>query len=52
MNRRFQSPRVVEICPPGAIRTDWPAAGKPSQRARVAESLLRLPGSGGRKPRA
>jgi hypothetical protein len=51
MNHRFQTPRVVEIGPDGAFRTERPAAGKPSQRSLVEASLLRSPERGEPKPR-
>jgi len=51
MNHRFQTPRVIEIGPNGALRTEEPAVSKPSQRSLVEASLLRRPDRGGPKPR-
>ena len=46
MERRFETPHVVEIGPHGISRTVRPSAPKPSQRTRVEASLLRRPARG------
>ena len=46
MERRFETPHVVEIGPHGTSKPVRPSASKPSQRTQVEASLLRRPERG------